>query len=899
MALFPLLIVFFLFPLLIYGDTKYQHKIYVSSNGTNSTSCWKLGQTPCVSINLALQGLQNSTAVYIYPGTYIIEPGSETNLRGLFHVGIVGLGNQDDVIISCHPLTRVSFTMSDDITIESLTFLGCTFVTKDTPNINLSYHCGLMFSDRNIFHPNVSDCKCDDLDNRNKTLIDKQAKTDNVNPKIPPGGKLPLQGIEYGYINDNELPVVSIINGSAHFDNSKYIASVSSDYYYYNNTDVYYIVVYCSNADDIGDCFGVDITFSTEVINRSGPMGTPTYHNFTFTECPPLWEFRKEPGKCKLKAQVEDKVLCMNDNHYLYSESECQVDSYVFPMQGYCVSKNNKSDTIIGSCPVSYTYPAYEYSYMCDVPVSKCIDNKYFCSSKRSGRLCGACVKDNGIPINSLYLECIDCTHQSHHTPVPGWVLFIILQMIPLTIMIILIIVLNVKLTIGSANGFLFYNQIMSLVFPSGGYPAWILSTINIEFYIFSFLQFLLLPYTIWNLDFISSFGSFLPICITPHMTAVEVISFWYLIASYPLVLLLLLYVWLIMYEKGFRCVVYITRPIHRLLARFWRIFDIEPSFTDSIASIYVLCFTQFTVTCVKLLQFSKWESINNSDTGFAFYYDGTLDYFHGYHVFYGIMAIIIFILVVLLPTLYLVLYPFKWFHRLLDLCKLRREGVCDVFTGPYKHGADNTADCRMFSSFYFILRFVIILSFAFEMHPNETFIGHSFQLAISILTAGIIMIFRPYKRNIHNFVEFTIFLLLATMAVNNVVLKGPNETYVSINYFFIMHLPFLFAFGFFLYWISKKMKSCCRYCRRNRHNAILRNDDIQQENEIQPFISDDDFVFADRINNPNDYDEHHERNVPYDPIPCTARTQTNGTSSTVNATYGSIITSRISTGTI
>ena len=64
------------------------------------------------------------------------------------------------------------------------------------------------------------------------------------------------------------------------------------------------------------------------------------------------------------------------------------------------------------------------------------------------------------------------------------------------------------------------------------------------------------------------------------------------------------------------------------------------------------------------------------------------------------------------------------------------------------------------------------------------------------------------------------------------------------------------FWFWFFFYWIFKKMKSCCRYCRTNRHNAILRNDDIQQVNEIQPLISDDDCVFADRINNPNDYDE-------------------------------------------
>ena len=453
-----------------------------------------------------------------------------------------------------------------------------------------------------------------------------------------------------------------------------YIASAS----YFDDYNYYGVVVYCHYV--YGDCFGVNITYSTTVVTGSGPKEAPTFHSFSYTNCPPLWEFSNESGECKLKEQVKDKILCYA-YYYFDHSSEWRLDSQVLVMPGYGVSKNNKNHTFIGSCPVSYS------NYFFDYVIIKHNINEYFCSSNRSGRLCGACInhEDYGIPINSFYLDCVDCTYQFC---VPGWVLFIILQMIPLTIMIILIIVLNVKLTIGSANGFLFYNQITSLVFPSGGYPAWIITTSNIGFYIFPGTQNILLPYTIWNLDFISSFGSFLPICITPHMTAVGVISFWYLIASYPLVLLLLLYVWIIMYEKGFMCVVYITRPIHRLLARFWRIFDIEPSFTDSIASIYVLCFTQFTVTSVKLLQFSEWESINNNNTGLAFYYDGTLDYFGRHHIFYGIMAIIIFILVVLLPTLYLVLYPFKWFHRLLDFCKLRSEGliaVCDVFIGPYK----------------------------------------------------------------------------------------------------------------------------------------------------------------------------------------------------------------------
>ena len=46
--------------------------------------------------------------------------------------------------------------------------------------------------------------------------------------------------------------------------------------------------------------------------------------------------------------------------------------------------------------------------------------------------------------------------------------------------------------------------------------------------------------------------------------------------------------------------VVYITRPAHRLLARFWLKFDIHPSLIDSIAGIYILCFTQIAATLSK-----------------------------------------------------------------------------------------------------------------------------------------------------------------------------------------------------------------------------------------------------------------------------------------------------------
>ena len=143
------------------------------------------------------------------------------------------------------------------------------------------------------------------------------------------------------------LIVVNIINGSAHFnyktdDFFVHIASASYfDYYNY-----YGVVVYCHYV--YGDCSGVNVTYSTTVVTGYGPKEAPTFHSFTFTNCPPLWEFRNKSGDCKLKEQVRDKILRYAfDDYYFDHSSECRLDSQVLVMPGYCVSKNNKNDTVI------------------------------------------------------------------------------------------------------------------------------------------------------------------------------------------------------------------------------------------------------------------------------------------------------------------------------------------------------------------------------------------------------------------------------------------------------------------------------------------------------------------------------------------------------------------------
>ena len=189
--------------------------------------------------------------------------------------------------------------------------------------------------------------------------------------------------------------------------------------------------------------------------------------------------------------------------------------------------------------------------------------------------------------------------------------------------------------------------------------------------------------------------------------------------------------------DKGYKVIVLITRPIHRLLARFWHMTNIEPSLPHSIASIYLLCFMQLAATSFKLLHFSI------HDGKVAFSYDGTLNYFGWPHIFAGIFAILVLILLVLIPMLYIQLYPFKPFHKLLECLHLNNWQILtslgDVFTGPYKNGTTNKLDYRYFAGFYLLLRIIILLLHFILLTVAVNYI----QICLFVLFSGAIMIFQ------------------------------------------------------------------------------------------------------------------------------------------------------------
>ena len=461
------------------------------------------------------------------------------------------------------------------------------------------------------------------------------------------------------------------------------------------------------------------------------------------------------------------------------------------------------------------------------------------------------------------------CSNLDEHV---GWYIIILTEFIPLTIMIVSIIVLDIKLVGGHITGYILYCQIISLSFST---------TFNLGQYYTDPLM------SMWNLNFVNPFMSF-KFCISNHVSGLEVIVFWYIVAFYPLVLLLLLYIWIIMYEQGWRIVVCITQPVHRLLARFWLKFDIHPSLIDSIAGIYILCFTQLAATSVKVLQFSY------TSTSLTFYYDESLAYFGWLHVVAGSIAIIILIVFVIIPTVYLLFYPFKFFQKFLEVCKLRTQltdAVIDSLTGSFKNGLENTYDYRLFAGLYLLVRIIIICLYIMDQ-------GHAFYVQLTTyygvvmptsndvllstitipltsvglltLVGAAIVIFRPFRKNVHNFSNFVLlFLLLNVYEIFLAVWRSSIDVFDCtdmvmspdcITYIAESIMLVLIVIGYCIYMIIKKSRIACGFIpRTSANNDEQRIQHVQLNIDVDPSPNDD--FDADRVVNPDNYEERHFSN--------------------------------------
>ena len=146
----------------------------------------------------------------------------------------------------------------------------------------------------------------------------------------------------------------------------------------------------------------------------------------------------------------------------------------------------------------------------------------------------------------------------------------------------------------------------------------------------------------------------------TLHALALE-----YAVAIYPLLLTLLIYLCIQMYDSGVRVVVCVWRPFHVCFTRFRRRWDPKGSVINAFATFLLLSYSKLLTVSYSLLDASKLYNNKGERVGPAvLYHNASIKYFSRQHLPFAVLAISVLLVFVLFPLLLLLLYPMRSFQR-------------------------------------------------------------------------------------------------------------------------------------------------------------------------------------------------------------------------------------------
>ena len=505
------------------------------------------------------------------------------------------------------------------------------------------------------------------------------------------------------------------------------------------------------------------------------------------TSCAP-W-FQCQEGKCQpgpplpLDVLSSDNKLVWVCNCVTYVNNTVEVGRCIFN----CLTLNSNYEIPFKELPNN---------------VSKL--NAMFCDRfNRQGTLCGQC-KDGHFPLAySFDLTCVKCPNSK-----TNWIKYVLVAFVPLTAFYFIILLFKVNIASSHLYGFVLYSQAIS--FPLLGRLLVMSFQSKPKYSVL--VKILATLYGVWNLDFFRIFD--LGICL--ETSTLFTFSLDLIVAVYPLLLMIVTYLMITLHDRNFRLVVVMWSPFRRIFSLFCDKWDIRSSVIDSFATFFLLSNVKFLSVTYDLLipvQVYQLPLYGNFTHSWRLYHNASIDYFGSTHLPYAILAIVVLVVFVLLPVLILMLYPFRWFQKILNALPVRwyvLHTFMDSFQGCYKDGTEpGTRDCRWFASFFLIVRCILFLLASLVRDGSYIIIV---CIAFTLL-ALLIYLTSPFKARVGHYTDIhTMYILLLTIFYSSVI----GIQFISIGFFafaflylssFLACLPLLYVSIITLQWMVRHRK--------------------------------------------------------------------------------------------
>ena len=542
--------------------------------------------------------------------------------------------------------------------------------------------------------------------------------------------------------------------------------------------------------------------------------------------------------------QHDAKVMCGSD--------------FPFLQFGFCMTYDNTTGvTEFGACPYighyNTTTNVDHAFYYIQLPSNVSLLNEFMCGPlNREGPLCGKCKDGYGIALYSYTLECSKCWGHGY-----GLVLYYFLELFPITVMYFLVVIFHIRATSSPLSALVFMSQIVVYTIRLN-VPFHMYIENRVTGFPYVALQVLLVLCGIWSLDFFRSVIP--PFCVSSNIKTVHALALEYLVAFYPIFLILITYVCIKLHDNNFRPVVWIWKPLHRHFAHFRRRWDSTASIINAFTTFLLLSFSKILFVSFTLLHYFKVHVHTNIHVLLKcfLYYDPTVECHTQESTIFSAIAYCMLVIFIICPTILLILYPTRLFRKCVSCCGFRRWHALHMFVesfqGQYKDGTNGTRDFRMVSASFLILRILILALFL----NHHRLLSHTLILQ-GIFIAGVSCIHaitRPYKLNFMNNVDIVILFLLEILIL---ITTTPGS--ISLSYFILVTtllllIPHMVLIFCICHTLAKKI-GITQYLKR-RYKTLKRCVQATRptrEAEADVETESDTSSLPDRLINPGEYE--------------------------------------------
>ncbi|KAL9973300.1 hypothetical protein ACROYT_G019732 [Oculina patagonica] len=361
----------------------------------------------------------------------------------------------------------------------------------------------------------------------------------------------------------------------------------------------------------------------------------------------------------------------------------CKADGKTFYLQqGYWAGSVN-GKFVTHFCPTGY----------CNFTDRNAIEHKYVpnnvCNNDRDQKslLCGNCKANYSVLFGG----------ESCSSTCSNWHLFLLLLYGFILLLVVMgVMLIDLDFFTGYLNAWLYSYQVMKVITPDG----------------FTFDPFIEFVIGLANFQFKTGGGG---ICFAAGLDDADKLAIMYALPTYVLVL-----------------VICLARAVSNH-PNWWFSKKVRAAPFRAFCTIFVLCYTDITRISLRILHPAAVGS------KIVVYANGSIDFFTGKHIAYGILAIL-YILVVVLPFPLILLFRPSLTRRLFPVVNLNRwKPIFDALQNCFKD------KFRWCAAFYFLCRFVILIIATFM--PSSPIKGALLQ-SVCVLILLTVAFLRPYKES-------------------------------------------------------------------------------------------------------------------------------------------------------